>query len=109
MTKKEKKADAVLAAAREYCKTVKVERPSVMVIVDKKPAKVMAKVVEPVKPIKAVLPEHITIYDEITIIKKGKGDYRAEVKVNGQKYDIAKKFKSITKAEEWKALHLGKV
>lgn len=106
MTKKERKANLVLEEARQAVKRIMTETknaPKAHPFTPKKEVVVKKKVEVP----EVTFADTTEKYDEIEIIKVKKGEYRAKVKKNGQRFDIATRFKSITKAEEWKEKHLA--
>lgn len=101
MNKKERKANAILAEAKEFCKRNNIPAPVNVVKMVEREAVKLSKPLPPV-----VFDAPVEMYDALTIVKMGKGNYRITGVCNGQKVDILNRFKSITKAEEWKLKHL---
>lgn len=108
MNKKERKANAIFAHAKEICNIKMAKLVPVQAV--KSVVKPIAKPVAIPKPLQILSPVIFNSpekqYDTLTIVKKGKGDYRLVGTVNGCKIDVQNRFKSITKAEEWKTKHL---
>ncbi len=94
--KKMRKADKALAEALNFCKSVATNVKNATKVV------VLSAIEKP----KAVVTPTVfkpkgEVYDNLTIVKMGKGDFRVEA--DGKVID--KHFKSITKANEWCELH----
>lgn len=94
--KKMRKADKALAEALDFCKSVATNvknatKAVVLPTIEKPKAVVTPTVFKPKG----------EVYDNLTIVKMGKGDFRVEV--DGKVID--KRFKSVTQANEWCASH----
>lgn len=105
MNKKERKANAMLEEARKVLayrekNTSKAHQfiPSHSVRPKISKQEIVALPVD--------LTEYKVKYDEIEIIKVKKGNYRVLATLHGQTKELNKRFKSITKAEEWRVVHL---
>lgn len=94
-----RKADAKLAAAREYVASYKQKSSPVHAPV---PAPKPAQVVEPVR----IAEKTKGVKIESAEIKKlEKGNFFVVVTCNGKQHEIQKRFKSTTKAQEWIGKH----